>query len=344
MARQLVEKSGLENGPDHEVHFSFTGCPTDPPDGMSIGYFLEGLFGPESDVPLTPTLKGMFEDPSRNFFFVAEVDRQIIASCWYLTGASSPELSVLGEVYTRPDYRRKGISRKLCDHALQHFINSGGKAMLLGSNNPAAIDMYFAMGFQPYPEGLMRYTVGAPGDFDSACFDPAQSTRIREIQHGDIPGIANLIGTPNDWISVCYPIGLFSSSHQSQARCVSFYTLLKKAADQGGGLFALASDGGGVMGIGTLLHQGNRLNPGSALVDVFVHPAFRTKADDLIESILQSAKVKGIAEVRAEILAAEHEKIVLLEKHGFRQSCNVGRRETLGDKTYRVVSYLRTMG
>jgi len=342
MGLELIEKSSLTKEPDCEMHFKFTSCPADENDGMRIGYFLEGLFGPESDVPLTPTLKGIFEETSRNFFFIAEVNDKIIAACWYLTHAKSSEISVLGEVYTRPDYRRKGISKKLCQHALNHFIDHGGKAMLLGSNNPAAIKMYSDIGFAPYPEGLMRHTVDPVEDFDREYFNPNQNTHIREVQHGDIPGIANLIGAPNDWISVCYPIGLFSFSYQRQARCVSLYTMLKKAVDLGGCWSALVTDDRErLVGIGTLLYQGNRADPKSALIDIFVHPNFNPKAADLLTDLIKRSKDKGINELKAEILDAENQKIETLLANGFKQSEKLHRRETIGDKTYEIVAYLR---
>jgi GNAT superfamily N-acetyltransferase len=340
MGFETIDTTRLMSQPDRKVTFMFTDCPADLEDGRKIGYFLEGLFGIESDVPLVPTLKGSFEDSSRNYFFIAEIDGEIVSTCWYIVSAANPEIGALGEVYTVPKYRKLELAKNLCQKALNHFEFHGGQTMLLGSNNPIAIEMYKKMGFVEYPGNLMRYTVDPPDVFDKEYFDAKQETVVREIQHGDIPGIANLIGAPNPWYSVCYAAGVFSFSHQPEARCVSLYTTLKRSIDMGGCWCVIETAGAQrTAGIGTLIHQGNRLNPQSAVMDIFVHPNFKSKACELIDYLVDKVKAEGIAQLRVEILDGEDEKIGIIEKYGFKKSPSSLRQDNLSGQLHNVLGF-----
>ena len=340
MGFETIDTTRLMSQPERKVTFMFTDCPADLEDGRKIGYFLEGLFGIESDVPLVPTLKGSFEDSSRNYFFIAEIDGEIVSTCWYIVPAANPEIGALGEVYTVPEYRKLELAKNLCQKALDHFRRRGGEAMLLGSNNLIAIELYKKMGFVGYPGNLMRYTVGLAEAFDEKYFNGGQETMIREVRHGNIPGIANLIGAPNRWYSVCYTAGVFSFSHQPEARCVSLYTTLKHAIDRGGCWCVMETAGTQrTVGIGTLIHQGNRINPRSAVLDIFVHPNFKSRAYELIDYLSEKAKAEGIALLRAEILDGEDEKTGIIEKFGFKKNPSPLRQENLSGKLHDVLEF-----
>ena len=340
MGFETIDTARLMSQPDRQVTFMFTDCPADLEDGQRIGYFLDGLFGIESDVPLIPTLKGSFEESSRNYFFIAEIDGEIVSTCWYIVPAANPEIGALGEVYTVPEYRKLELAKSLCRKALYHFRRRGGEAMLLGSNNPIAIEMYEKMGFVGYPGNLMRYTVGSSETFDEIYFNAGQETIIREVRHGDIPGIANLIGARNRWYSVCYTAGVFSFSHQPEAKCVSLYTTLRRSVDMGGCWCVMETAGTErTVGLGTLIHQGNRLNPRSAVLDIFAHPNFKSRADGLIDYLAGKARAQGIALLRAEILEREDEKISLLEQYGFNRSRSSLRQEYLSGTLHDVLEF-----
>jgi len=340
MGFETISTTKLICQPRRDVTFLVTDCPADVEDGRRIGYFLEGLFGIESDVPLIPTLKGFFEDSSRNYFFIAEIDDEIVSTCWYIVPAANPEIGALGEVYTVPEYRQLDLAKNLCRKAMEHFTRRGGKAMLLGSGNPIAIKLYKKLGFVEYPGNLMRYTVGLAEAFDAKYFNAGQETIIREIQHGDIPGIANLIGAPNPWYSVCYTAGVFSFNHHPEGRCVSLYTTLKRAIDMGGcGCVMETAGTQRTVGIGTLLYQGSRIAPQSGVVDIFVHPNFRPRANELVEYLAGKAQERGVAQLRADILEADSEKISVLEEYGFKKNPSSLRQENLSGKLLDVLEF-----
>ena len=65
--------------------------------------------------------------------------------------------AVIWGVYVAPAFRKRGVGRKLLDHALAHAMSLAGLLRVnLGVNtaNPAAIALYKSVGFEPF--GLER--------------------------------------------------------------------------------------------------------------------------------------------------------------------------------------------
>ena len=128
--------------------------------GGRYGYFLEGAETIRSDIPVLPVMKGLVKSVHM-VALAAEFNGAIIGSGSYIRPAKSREIAALGEVFTKPAHRRKGIALAVCQAALDHFLASGGRAMYLGTRNPAAERVYRRVGFRGYPKELMQFL--APG-------------------------------------------------------------------------------------------------------------------------------------------------------------------------------------
>src|SRR3954471_14316745 len=126
--------------------------------GRVVAWFLEGAFGAEEkpDVFVTPAAKGMLEATARNDFAWAEVNGAVVATAWTMTPADDPRIGTMGEVYTDPAWRGRGLATAVCRSLLERFDEAGGRLMFLGTGNPTAARIYRLLGFEPWPRGLMR--------------------------------------------------------------------------------------------------------------------------------------------------------------------------------------------
>ena len=191
--------------------------------GARFSWFLEGVFEvtDKPDLFVTNAAKGLMEDTARNDFAWAEVDGEIVATVWTMTPADEPRLATLGEVYTDPAWRRRGLARAVCAALLDRFDAAGGRVIFLGTepgSPPARI--YRTLGFEPYPRGLMRRERPIDGGFDATWFAPSPVT-VRPMTWGDVPRIVALYATPAPWQSVCWMQGLYAAGHVIHDRCNS---------------------------------------------------------------------------------------------------------------------------
>lgn len=94
--------------------------------------------------------------------FVAEIDNQIVSTVslkvvksFPLPGMLKNHWGYLTNVYTKPDFRKKGISTKLINDTLAWSDSHGIKKVILWPR-PAAINIYKKFGFSQESE-IMEY-------------------------------------------------------------------------------------------------------------------------------------------------------------------------------------------
>jgi GNAT superfamily N-acetyltransferase len=94
--------------------------------------------------------------------FLMEVEGQIVACsgaflkddlpyCFY----RQPTYGFLGDVYTRPAYRRQGYARQLTTKAID-WLNGRGVEMIRLLATPPAQALYVKLGFEPSGEMILR--------------------------------------------------------------------------------------------------------------------------------------------------------------------------------------------
>jgi ribosomal protein S18 acetylase RimI-like enzyme len=97
-------------------------------------------------------------EQSAGAVFVAEDDRRLVGYVC-LRGQLTPDdlderpdpYSFMAELFVRPDYRKRGIGRKLVERAESHAAESGTYKMelkVLAQNQPA-VRFYEALGYKP---------------------------------------------------------------------------------------------------------------------------------------------------------------------------------------------------
>jgi len=100
---------------------------------------------------VTKGVEAVFNDPWKGIYFVAEAGGKLFASLLITFEWSDWRNSNVWwfqSVYVLPEYRRKGIFRKMYEHIRQLAVNSGiaGLRLYVESNNSRAHKTYEALG------------------------------------------------------------------------------------------------------------------------------------------------------------------------------------------------------
>ncbi len=311
-------------------------CPMPVDQGARIGWLLEGAFGAveKPDLFVTVAARGLYEDVARNRFAWAEIDGRMVSAAWTMTPADDTRIGSLGEVWTEPEFRGHGLAPAVCAALLDAFDAEGGRWMFLGTSNPSAARIYRGLGFERYPEGLMRRVRPVDSTFEDDWF-AASSVRIRPIHWGDVPRIVALYSTPNPWLSISMMEGLFSPSAVIHNRCNS---LVKSTwqATRGGAWLGLVNAEGALVGSGALEPRGNEREPIGGELDLFVHPAFAAAAGELLDALIGAASERGWRWLLARLGEEDRAKIELLTAAGFH---DIGRLEdglSIGGRTQAI--------
>jgi GNAT superfamily N-acetyltransferase len=298
--------------PGFTLHWS--ACPLSDEDGSRALWFLEGSFGVESDIYLGPTMRGLYEDQSRNWFFWTETEGKIVSICWYIQPDDDPSLSCFGEVYTAPEYRGKGLAKELNGFAIEHFEQSGGKLMMLATGNPVAAKLYSSLGFVPHPEGFMRRLTSGCDGFVEEYFAPGDVT-VRPVRYGDMPRVVALLNEPNPWVSACLCAGIYSPNWHRHNRCGSLFAPLWRRTK--GLWMGMYASSGAMVGSVTMESLGSMDSHGHVIADLFVHPAFTSHANSLLRDALEWGREQGVTTFGSYLAEADTEKTGSFEESDF---------------------------
>jgi GNAT superfamily N-acetyltransferase len=289
--------------------------------GTRLTWFLEGAFGVDEkpDLYATAAAKGLFDEVARNQFAWAEVDGRVVSTAWAMTPANDPAIGTLGEVFTDPSWRGHGLAPAVCGSLLEGFDSGGGRLIFLATSNPSAARIYEALGFEPYPRGLMRRDRDGPRSrtFDAEWW-ATSATTIRPMHWGDTPRIVALYSAANPWLSACWMQGIYSATYVTHDRCNS---LVKHTwvATRPGAWLGMFNEMGALVGSGPMMPAGFEKEPLGANVDLFVHPSFLADALRLLEAMIAEARGRGWRWLRAELGDGDDAKAALLESARFRE-------------------------
>ena len=287
--------------------------------GARVGWLLEGAFGADEkpDIYVTPTIKAMDADVSANEFAWVEAGGQPVSACWLGRPADEPRIGTLGEVYTDPEWRRRGFARRTCAALVERFDAGGGRWLFLATDTADAARIYRSLGFEPFPEGLMRRARPTGLEFEPEWFHPSAVT-VRPMHRGDLVRLVALYSAPNPWVSIAWMDGIYSASHVTHNRCNSMikHTWL---ATRAGAWLGLTNAEGALVGAAPVEPSGNERDPVEGRLDLFVHPAFTTDAGILLGAALDAARARGWRWLSAQLTDDDVEKASLLEEAGFRE-------------------------
>lgn len=100
------------------------------------------------------TILGWFSDSFRHLHdgFVWEEQGRMVATVFVQKAINEKKRWEIGKVATHPDYRRRGLARKLLVHAIEHAQAHGAEACILYvlADNTPAYNLYRSLGFVHY--------------------------------------------------------------------------------------------------------------------------------------------------------------------------------------------------
>ena len=107
------------------------------------------------------------KDP--NSIFIAEVDGKIIGYVMFVKKVETPlklkyDYALITDLYVKPEYRGKGIGKKLLLTVLEYLKREGVKyvEITVWANNIKAINLYKKLGFKEYSIRMIKQLSNDP--------------------------------------------------------------------------------------------------------------------------------------------------------------------------------------
>ncbi len=230
-------------------------------------------------------------DVDEDLLYVLSFNGRMV-SCCHVTRRKGTGMAGLGGVATVPEFRGRGFSRDVITFALQDFDASGGEVIWLGTENPAAANLYHSLGFSflPGTQVMRRLRKGLTdtsfldGFFkgDSACVkDGSAACRIPMI-----PLMTSRLGFA---VMDCVA-GFCGSENVVECSCMGIYPAYESVRANNGNWHCLDIGYGRIGGLGSW----KALEDGTVMVDGFWHSNYRAQAIDLMATLIEEAKTAGL--------------------------------------------------
>ena len=236
-------------------------------------------------------------------YYVGTVDDRVVGNVCTFTYRG---VGLFGHVFTDPDYRRQGISKAIIKEQMADFA-SEGKALFLGTGlDGHARRMYKSFGYESLTEQSYEMALYSNSEleFNTQFFRPGAS-ETRQMDWRDWALLSALMMQPegSDLRLVAFSVigraTMEATYLEMRQRRNSKFAVLQGAEGAAVGLVALVPD---------------RRFPGVQLLDLFVHPNYRTDGLKLVSEVdLESIDKK----IQSYALPTDDEKIGVLEASGF---------------------------
>jgi len=220
---------------------------------------------------------------------VGEVEGEVVGHLWYTVPRDAQNVGTLGHVYTRPEWRGKGVCHALMEAATENFKGHGGEAMFLSAGNPEAIRIYERFGFRKYnpPEGeggIYRWL--AARDFEERYFAYMGKPEIREANWGDLPRFEALYNCPHPWLLRDYSLGVFRDTPFE----AQFLQMMQDAESEWGTMLVMSTRQNHVVGAARIVPGRSRWEEHVATLEFFVHPNYFVDMPELLSAAVEAAR------------------------------------------------------
>ena len=210
-------------------------------------------------------------EPENQFVLrAALIGDEVAGTCQITRSGDDPTIGGVGEVVVPERFRRRGIGSQLFEESCTEFFESGGQALFLGTENPAAARIYHRYGFRciPSTENMGRVSTGTPESFlyeyfQSAAvdFNTVPLGRRHRVQ------LIPFLMAPHEMVVLDQATGFLSSRHQVLHGCMSLYSRFDKLVQSGGQVFVTESSNHRIQALVTACRHGEQ-----AAVDGFALP------------------------------------------------------------------------
>ena len=277
----------------------------------------------DGEIDFTPdALLGAELPHSRITVYTRRIGGELAGACLVASSPGMPALGGLGEVATSPEARGKGIATALTRQALDDFIARGGKALFLGTVNPAAARIYHRLGWRKLAGANLMVNVlsgESPEEFIVGYFRGIrnETVKVRLPSPGDRAPMIPLLASPHDWQALDFNTGMMSTRYAVQNSCLGLYRRYAAIAGDGSGAwFCAGTDGGHVVGLSTARLDGK----GGCRMDGFTHSDHTGTWQALIQTAVRWGAENSAGHVYADVSVEDEDKWPMFESVGFKDS------------------------
>jgi len=265
---------------------------------------------------LAPILAGSERGVNRHVLFLAMDGDTIAGTSHLVTPVHDARVGGLGEVATMPDYRGRGVAHHLSAAARDEFIQCGGKALLLGTANPAAEAIYQRLGWRRVPGSQVMCLCADHHTPEEFLTDYYHERTAWTVQPGNaahrIPMIPLILSSHSDCLLDANR-GIYATRYAVQRSCMGLYPGYERLGRASGAWFAASADDGRAIGLATATRCGD----GWVNVDAFCHHRFLAAHAPLLDAVLAWASDRAATRVTARVAAADADKLRRFKLHGF---------------------------
>ena len=274
----------------------------------------------EGAIDLTrEALLGADAPDARITVYTRRIGGELAGACLVASSDRTPSLGGLGEVATSQAARRSGIATALTQQALDDFGERGGRALFLGTVNPAAARIYYRLGWRKIAgANLMLNALGgeSPEEFMVDYFRGirGETIEVRMPSPADRAPMIPLLVAPHDWQALDFNTGVMSTRYAVQDSCLGLYRRYAAVAGDGrGAWFCAGTEGGHVAGLSTARLDGDS----GCRVDGFVHREHMASWETLIRAAAEWGAESEAVRVYADVSVEDEEKREMFEAMGF---------------------------
>ena len=250
--------------------------------------------------------------------YTRRIAGKLAGACLVASSPALPDLGGLGEVATTSDARRTGIATALTQQALGDFEEHGGRALFLGTVNPAAARIYHRLGWRKLAgANLMVNVIGgeSPEEFIVDYFQQVrgETVSVRAPSPADRAPMIPLLIAPHDWQVLDSNTGMMSTRYAVQDSCLGLYRRYAAIAnDERGAWFCAATNKGHVLGLSTARLDGK----GGCRLDGFTHSYHAHAWQALIQAAVRWGAESGATHVYADVSVEDEDKRLMFESAG----------------------------
>jgi GNAT superfamily N-acetyltransferase len=194
-------------------------------------------------------------------------------------------VGILGHVWTEPADRGQGAAPLLLQKLLEYFRTRGGKAMYLGTSfQSTPYRIYQKSGFAGLEDGSGAMAIFNPSqaEFERAYFEPGE-TAIEPLDWPHWPASAPLFSAALPGVIRNVQFGLFGRA-LTEGPLLKALDIERGRGDKPPRTYALKKPENNAV-VGLASWGRHPLWPKTCLVDVYCHPAYWSRAAELLEQL-----------------------------------------------------------
>ncbi|MBT3319791.1 MAG: GNAT family N-acetyltransferase [Clostridia bacterium] len=246
--------------------------------------------------------------------YVAREGNDLVGTCHLTIPRGNPELGGLGEVATSVPHRGRGVAGWLCKQALCDFEARGGRALFLGTGNPAAARIYERLGWQRMGNSVVFVNLLHFDTIDDFYADHSAKADGVTIVRGSAAqriALVPLILYPHETAVLDFNTQICSTKFKIQEMCLGLYPKYAKYESDGqSAWFCAVSQKGRLVGLSTVVCAESQ-----CCVDGFTYPNHKQTEPELLREAIKWAQSRG--DVQARVAAQDTEKLAVFESLGF---------------------------